>query len=191
VAVLIAENITSRFLNVISLLAGSIPIIAIQINALRVGDKVILHFTQVVDQTSLRRDDEAEAQPVGGVVTRAYWEERVGAKMLLICDRVVELINEKAKQPQQLVFRKAHIGLSAGGGAKNFMYFYPKKSFVHVSAYVSDAEQWTARLNDAKLTAKVTRAGRAVRVTTFPNEVAQTEHLFRELVHCAVREYEE
>lgn len=32
-AVLIAEDITSRFLNVISLLAGTVPIIAIQINA--------------------------------------------------------------------------------------------------------------------------------------------------------------
>ena len=34
VAVLVAENITSRFLNVMSLLAGSIPLVAIQLNAL-------------------------------------------------------------------------------------------------------------------------------------------------------------
>src|SRR6185295_7529915 len=36
-AVLVAEDITSRFLNVISLLNGFIPLIAIQLNAIQVG----------------------------------------------------------------------------------------------------------------------------------------------------------
>ena len=48
-AVVIAENITSRFLNVLSLFNGSIPIVAIQMNALRVEGKVGLHFTTVLD----------------------------------------------------------------------------------------------------------------------------------------------
>ena len=39
-AVLIAEDITSRFLNVISLFNGTIPLIAIQMQALRMGDSV-------------------------------------------------------------------------------------------------------------------------------------------------------
>ncbi|RPJ78906.1 MAG: hypothetical protein EHM20_02750, partial [Alphaproteobacteria bacterium] len=38
IAVLIAEDITSRFLNVISLLNGFIPLIAIQLNAIQIGD---------------------------------------------------------------------------------------------------------------------------------------------------------
>jgi len=42
VAVLIAEDITSRFLNVISLLNGFIPLIAIQLNAIQVGDQITL-----------------------------------------------------------------------------------------------------------------------------------------------------
>src|SRR5690606_32610537 len=42
VAVLVAEDITSRFLNVMALLAGSIPLIALKLSALRVDDKVVL-----------------------------------------------------------------------------------------------------------------------------------------------------
>src|SRR5262245_50177642 len=62
VAVLIAEEVTSRFLNVISLLSGTIPLVAIQLNALRVGNSVILNFVKVLDQRSLRVDIEAEAE---------------------------------------------------------------------------------------------------------------------------------
>ena len=51
-AVLIAEDITSRFLNVISLFNGTIPMIAIQMQALKVGDHTTLVFTKVMDELS-------------------------------------------------------------------------------------------------------------------------------------------
>ena len=41
-AVLVAEDITSRFLNVISLLNGQVPLIALQMSALQVGGSVTL-----------------------------------------------------------------------------------------------------------------------------------------------------
>src|SRR5689334_1675273 len=74
-AVLIAEDITSRFLNVISLFNGTIPLIAIQMRALTIGDSVTLVFTTVMDE--LRRgyvdeDEDAESVPTD----RAYWEQR-------------------------------------------------------------------------------------------------------------------
>src|SRR5438034_3576929 len=49
VAVLVAEDITSRFLNVIGLFNKAIPIVAIQISALEVGDHVTLNATTVFD----------------------------------------------------------------------------------------------------------------------------------------------
>src|SRR5215470_8313634 len=48
-AVLVAEDITSRFLNVISLFNGTIPLVAIQMNALREGERVGLVFTTVLE----------------------------------------------------------------------------------------------------------------------------------------------
>src|SRR3954447_19897890 len=47
-AVLVAEDITSRFLNVIGLFNGTIPLIAIQVQALKVADKVTVVFTTVI-----------------------------------------------------------------------------------------------------------------------------------------------
>src|SRR5205823_8111644 len=49
-AVIVAENITGRFLNVLSLFNGNIPLIAIQMNALRVNDSLTISFTKVLDE---------------------------------------------------------------------------------------------------------------------------------------------
>ena len=48
-AVIVAEDITSRFLNVIGLFNGFIPLIALQMIALKFGDQITLAFTKVVD----------------------------------------------------------------------------------------------------------------------------------------------
>jgi hypothetical protein len=50
VAVLVAEDITSRFLNVISLFNGVIPLIAIQLSAIQINDAISMVFATVLDQ---------------------------------------------------------------------------------------------------------------------------------------------
>ena len=65
-AVLVAEDVTSRFLNVISLFNGLAPFVAIQIHALRIGDAITLVFTNVMDQLSggpIDDEEDAEAAP--------------------------------------------------------------------------------------------------------------------------------
>ena len=43
------EIMGGRFFNVIWLLSRSIPIIAIQLSAIKVDEKLLLHFTKVLD----------------------------------------------------------------------------------------------------------------------------------------------
>jgi len=59
-AVIVAEDITSRFLNVINLFNGTIPLIAVQMRALQSGPKIGLVFTTVVDLLSLGLVDDDE-----------------------------------------------------------------------------------------------------------------------------------
>jgi hypothetical protein len=80
-AVLVAEDVTSRFLNVIALFNGSIPLIALQMQALKVGSQTTLVFTKVMDELSrgvVDEDEDAEAAPTD----RAYWEKNAGPKPL-------------------------------------------------------------------------------------------------------------
>lgn len=70
-AVIIAEDITSRFLNVISLFNGYIPIIAIQVKALKIEENISLFFTTVLDVINLgTEEEEAEKE----ITDRKYWE---------------------------------------------------------------------------------------------------------------------
>ena len=65
-----------------SLLAGSMPLVAIQLNALRVGDHIVLDFVKVLDQRALREDDTVERNDRNGNADRGTWEARVGAEIM-------------------------------------------------------------------------------------------------------------
>jgi len=83
-AVIIAEDITARFLNVISLFNGMIPLIAVQMSALKLDDHLGLVFTKVLDQMTLGLvdDDEETQEPTD----RAYWLERGSEKTVGMAD---------------------------------------------------------------------------------------------------------
>ncbi len=132
VAVLIAEDITSRFLNVLSLMSGSIPFVATQLCALQVGEQIVLNFVRVLDQTELRMDDTAE-EVTGKQVDRNYWDTLVGGPVMSICDKVLKLINTKTLTPFEMNFLEHYIGLRQNGAVNNFISFHPRKTgFVHV-----------------------------------------------------------
>jgi len=87
-AVIIAEDITSRFLNVIGLFNGFIPLVAIQMQAYRYGEQVSLIFTTVLDQMRLGLVEEDEE--VVDVVDRSYWEKRASKNTLEMTEKLLE-----------------------------------------------------------------------------------------------------
>jgi hypothetical protein len=187
VAVLVAEEVTSRFLNVIALLSGSIPLIAIQLNALRVGDHIVLNFVKVLDQRQLREDDTTEAEEQD--VDRSTWESRVGLDHMQICDRILQLANETANPALELRYKKGRVGLGASGSFFNVLVMWPKKNSVPMRMPVTDLEAWLQRLKDADIEA-APKANR-LWVRLEPEDLRQHETLLRELIHQVVKESQE
>ncbi len=68
-AVLIAETISRRFYNVIQLLSLNIPLIAIQVELLKIKDKYALNFVKVLDIYEEREEGDAV------IVDEAYWKK--------------------------------------------------------------------------------------------------------------------
>lgn len=126
-AVIVAEEITSRFMNVISLFNGHIPLIAIQVAAYKVGDQISLVFTKVLDRMTLGTDEEEQYE----ITDRKYWENRSTTKMLKSLDAIFSDINQLAPG-YDLKYNKFYIGLAKDGVAKNFIIFKPKKSFLYL-----------------------------------------------------------
>ncbi len=89
-AVIVAEDITSRFLNVISLFNGSIPLVAIQLSAIKIDDRISLVFTTVLDVLVRGLVDEDEE--VHEATDRAYWEQRGTKETVSMVDRFFKLI---------------------------------------------------------------------------------------------------
>lgn len=162
-AVLIAEDITTRFLNVITLFSGSIPIIAIQVNAIGVGDNTGVTFVRVVDSTQLRIDDAPVAnQPAD----RAYWLSRAGSGTVGIADQCLSFINEVAKRPRSLNYNKSYIGLTEGGRADNFAWFNPKKSFLRLGVSLDPTEPWEKLMGGVDLDFKSRNGELKIDLTT-------------------------
>ena len=124
-AVLIAEEITARFLNVISLFNGFIPLIAIQMKAVVIGETTSLLFTKVLDKITLGLEDEDdEAQEI---VDRAYWEKRGSKATLAMADEIIAIA--KVHDPRlEPTYRKYYIGLARGGVVDNFIKLRPQKA---------------------------------------------------------------
>lgn len=149
--VLIAEDITSRFLNVLGLFNGHIPLIIIQLTALKVGENIVLNFTKVMDRFALRNDDIVESKLVE--TDRNYWNNRSTPKNVEIVDKLLEIINEKAEPKQKLNYNKYYIGLSDGYKSRNFIHFKPKKQFTNILVEIENADDWIQKLEDEGVSA--------------------------------------
>lgn len=124
-AVIVAEEITSRFFNVIRLLNRAVPLVALQLNAFSIDNSVVLHFTKVLDVFAETEDVEEAG---GEQVDRRYWERRAGATSLAVLDAVVAIV-EKEIGPTRVTYNKNHIALGTAGF--NFCWFHPRKSTPH------------------------------------------------------------
>ena len=119
-AVIVAEEITNRFFNVIWLLNRALPIIAVKLDVLDVGGDFLLHFTKVLDiyEAPEVGDELSEAS-----TSRQYWEHYSPAAMKQF-DRLMAILSENSLQPI-LNYRQDGIALA---GKWNFAKIIPRKS---------------------------------------------------------------
>lgn len=134
-AVIIAETMTNRFFNVISLMNKSIPIIAIQLNAFKYEDKVFLDFVKVLDIYESPEDEEDLGLEV---VDRKYWEGKSDKKSIKLLDDIIEY--GLSQYPElKVTYNKHHIAL--GTSKKNCIWVRPRKTsgYCHIEVLSTNA----------------------------------------------------
>ncbi len=147
-AVIVAEEITSRFLNVIALFNGTIPLIAIQMRAVQLGNSVSLVFTTVLDQVQLGLVDEDEE--VHEATDRAYWEARGSKATVAMADELLDVLKQ-LDPTLELKFNKFYIGLARQGQADNFVIFRPQKSSIRVEPRLKKRDEIEQKIEAAGL----------------------------------------
>jgi hypothetical protein len=179
-AVIVAEDITSRFLNVISLFNGVIPLMAIQMNALKLGDHVGLFFATVISQLSFGLVDEDEE--IREATDRSYWENRGSKKTVAMADELLEIARQ-FDPSLELKYNKFYIGLAKQGQPKNFIIFRPKKGFIRFEPRLSNSQETQERLEKSGLDIMDydIRWGR-YRIRLQPGEIKKNKDVLAEVV---------
>ena len=182
-AVLVAEDVTSRFLNVLSLFNGTMPFIAIQMQALQVGDNVTLVFTKVMDEFSrgfVDEDEEAEAAPAD----RAYWEKRATKETVALADQLLDILH-KFDPTLTLKYNKTHIGITRNGQAFNFVSFGPRKNYIIFRLQLPQADELDRKIDEAGLVLLNTGKGRRYRLRLTEEDVKSKSEILEELSRLA------
>jgi hypothetical protein len=180
-AVLVAEDITSRFLNVVALFNGMIPLIALQMQALKVGDHTTLVFTKVMDELSrglVDEDEDAEAAPTD----RTYWEKRGTKETVRLADELLGIVRE-IDNSLELKYNKFYIGLSKAGQPFNFAVFWPRKNTINLEIKLARTDEIDAKIEKAGIEALDydVRWG-AYRLTLHKDDLTKHRGLLKELL---------
>ncbi len=149
-AVLVAEDITARFLNVISLFNRTIPMIALQMNAILIENKILLHFTKVLDELSLSPVEEDEELSEREIADRPYWENRGSTISMQLLDQCLDILKQ-INNNLSFKYNKYYIGLVENNHVNNVITFRPKKKFLRVHLHMADLESLGAKFRDTDL----------------------------------------
>lgn len=186
-AVLVAEDITSRFLNVVSLFNGTIPLIAIQMQALRFNDDIALVFTTVMDE--LTRGPVDEDEEVQEVTDRDYWESRGTKATLAMVDQLLRIVHE-FDPTLELKYNKFYIGLAKDGRPpQNFVVFRPRKNILLLSIRVKQSEDLEPKLEASGLEApEYDKREKGYRIRLGPDDLMNHTDVLRDFIGMAHRE---
>jgi len=180
-AVLIAEEINRRFLNVIGLFNGNVPLIAIQMSALKIEDRITLAFTTVFDAVGRGMPDEDEE--VNVPTDRTYWIGRSG-EALGIVDSLYQIFRQ-CDPSLELKYNKRYIGLSPVGQSSNLATFRPRKKFIILGLRLPLTDDITAKIDAAEIETLSYAKWGMYRLRLADQDVRTSAALLKELIKLA------
>lgn len=140
-AVLVAEEISARFFNVIYLLGYNIPIIAIKATAHKINDTIGLTFTKVLDTRDLiPTTEENEITPPVG---RDYWLEHLSEEQLALAEASIREITEG--EPN---YTKSWISSRINGRRRSRMRFFDYENRLYLIFMLGESEEVTAKVEN-------------------------------------------
>jgi|YelNatPaOPRAMG01_1025707.scaffolds.fasta_scaffold14102_6 hypothetical protein len=184
-AVIIAEDITTRFLNIIQLFNNVIPLIAIQLNAAKVNDRLALNFVKILDIMSMENDEDI----ISSKADRKYWEDRSSKESLEVADGCLAIIKEFDPE-YELSYNKYYIGLTKRNHPNNFVAFRPKRKFVRVEAKLPDLESYKKLLEEKDIDVVSIDAGSSrVKFRLIKSELQEKRAIIKQILEASYKEW--
>lgn len=182
VPVLVAESVTSRFLNVIRILHRSVPLVAIQLQLVEANGAIVPIASTIVDHLALGTDEDDE----GEITNRDWWEKKSSQDALAILDNLIDKVRriEPTASPK---YNKHYIGLSVAGSVRNFASFRPKKSgWVNAHFSIRESDEMTNWLDGTGLkTLTFDRQWNEYRVRVTSTDIEEQDEALMRLLRTA------
>lgn len=182
VAVLAAEEVRqSRYFNVVKFLAERMPLIVIEMKAHKVGDKLTLIPTPLLDGTASIDSESVEVPPQEEMAEES-WEAKSSANSIQVLSECGKIL-KKIGAGIELNWRTRNfIGVTVRNKARNFLVFKPKRNWVRVSArFLPETEKWSKKLSKAHLNVVGGKPGRSVHFRLTKQDVKKNSVLLRQL----------
>ncbi len=183
-AVIVAEDVTTRFLNVINLFNGAIPVMAIQMTALKLNDGIGINFTTILDEMTRGTEEEDSAYKPAD---RSDWEKRSTPEILKQVDSLAELFQE-IDDSLILKYNQAYITPSRNGKGTVFVQFEPTQKHVWAKIKIPEEDELTQRLEESGLDLMGYTDGR-YRLRLTPDDISEHSEFLRELFQLAYTNY--
>jgi predicted transport protein len=177
-------------LNIINLFNGTIPLVAIQMQAFRLNDdNVGLVFTTVLDELSRGLvDDDEEVQEVAD---RGYWESRGSKATLAMVDQLLQIVHEfdPGLEPK---YNKFYVGLAKDGQPHNFVVFRPRKNTLMLTVRLQPSAETQTRLEGSGLEVlDFDKREGGYRIRLGMDDVDKRRDVLRQLIEMAYRTHVE
>jgi hypothetical protein len=165
---------------------GTIPLIALQMKAYKVGDGVTLIFTKILDEVNLGLVDEDEE--VQELVDKDYWLKKSSSDVMKLseeCLTIVKLIVPDA----EFKYNKPYIGLTTNGYTNNFITIGPRKKYFVLSIRINTNEEVKRLIDESglELIEDYSRGG-AYRLRIFKQDLKDNKELIENLIKIAWEE---
>ena len=180
-AVIIAEDITSRFLNVISLFNGFIPVIAIQVTAIETSDGIGLQFTKIIDTVKFGYIDEDKE--VSELTDRDYWEKRATKETLSMSETILEMVG-KLSPSIKFNYTKFYMGFCVDDHVCNFAICRPRKMVMNLEIQLPQNKETEEVIDNSNLKLLDYRSG-TYRIKLSKNDIEENEELLMSLLQQA------
>jgi hypothetical protein len=182
-AVLVAETITRRFFNVISLLSLSIPMMAIQVNMIEVNGQKSLHFTKVLDLYEEPEEDDGTE----GTYDEAYWQKK--SSSTVDNARALKEIVDKILGESALRYLKSYIAINTNNTNQFWLHKrWGDKSLLGFRVKPDITEEVEELLNARDLS--YTLRKRIFRLPMDKQKILENAELFEEIARKIVKPYE-
>jgi len=149
VAVLVVEEVTSRFLNILQIVGKAVRLKVIQMCATDLDGVIGLVFIPIFESVDLGLiDDDEEVQEVAD---RAYWERLSDKEIVAVVDDFLE-ITQEFNPSLELNYTKFYIGFTKNDRANNFIIMRPRRNNLFIlELRLKETKELTEQLDASNL----------------------------------------